>query len=57
MIGKDLHELSEKGVRMRCSDYYGNHPERDGPILVGILIGKHFFFFKHLKKCYVLGYN
>lgn len=25
---------------MRCEDLYGHRPERDGPILVGIFIGK-----------------
>lgn len=40
MKGKSLVELSAKKVQMRCEDYYGRRPERDGPILVGIFIGK-----------------
>lgn len=40
MAGKTFHEILKKGTQMRCLDYYGRHPERDGPILVGILIGK-----------------
>lgn len=40
MKGKLLSDLSAKGVQMRCEDYYGRRPERDGPILVGIFIGK-----------------
>lgn len=43
MKGKTLSELSTKGVQMRCEDYYGRHPERDGPILVGIFIGRQRF--------------
>lgn len=41
MKTKLLADLSAKGVQMRCEDYYGRHPERDGPILVGIFIGMH----------------
>lgn len=35
-----LYEISKKPMRMRCEDYYGRRPERDGPILVGIFIGE-----------------
>lgn len=41
MAGKSFHEAFKNGIQMRCLDFYGRHPERDGPILVGILIGKH----------------
>lgn len=27
--------------KMRCEDLYGHRPERDGAVLVGILVGKH----------------
>lgn len=40
MQSKSLLELSAKGVNMRCVDSYGHRPERDGPILVGVFIGK-----------------
>lgn len=36
-----MYDLHEKNVRMRCSDYYGRRPERDGPILVGVFIGEY----------------
>lgn len=39
MIGKHLSDISDKGVRLRCSDHYS--VERDGAILVGILLGKY----------------
>lgn len=39
MHGKTLRELSEKKTQMRCPDKYGNHPERDGSILIGLLLG------------------
>lgn len=39
MAGKSFSELSAKSEQMRCEDYYGHRPERDGPILVGIFIG------------------
>lgn len=34
-------EIHDKEYHMRCEDYYGRRPERDGPVLVGILIGKY----------------
>lgn len=43
MAGKSFHEIFKNGIQMRCLDYYGRHPERDGPILIGILIGKFQF--------------
>lgn len=41
MFDKGLNEIHQSGSRMRCSDYYGRHPENDAQILVGILIGKY----------------
>lgn len=37
MKNKDLTKLI--GHKMRCGDYYGNHPEKDGAVLIGILVG------------------
>lgn len=39
MRGRSFTDMSLKHVGMRCDDYYGRRPERDGPILVGIFIG------------------
>ncbi|XP_055309698.1 leucine-rich repeat neuronal protein 2-like [Sitodiplosis mosellana] len=39
MKGRSFTDMSLKHVGMRCEDYYGRHPERDGPILVGVFIG------------------
>ncbi|XP_031631324.1 toll-like receptor 13 [Contarinia nasturtii] len=39
MKGRSFDDLNLKHVGMRCEDYYGRRPERDGPILVGIFIG------------------
>lgn len=39
LVGQELVELKEHGTKMRCLDKYGNRPERDGPYLVGILVG------------------
>lgn len=41
MKGKSFLELSSKSEQMRCADFYGHRPDRDGPILVGIFIGTH----------------
>lgn len=52
MKGKQLVELSTKGVHMRCDDTYGHRPERDGPILVGVFIGRQRLFllsFSHFE--------
>lgn len=32
--------------KMRCEDFYGHRPERDGAVLVGILVGKYKIKFK-----------
>lgn len=39
MAGRKLKEISSKNVDMRCLDKYGNHPERDAQILIGLLLG------------------
>lgn len=40
MLGIELHKIFDLNHHMRCSDRYGSHPERDGAILIGILVGK-----------------
>lgn len=44
MEGKKFYNLSKAGSDMRCLDLYGNRPERDGALLVGMLAGKLFLF-------------
>lgn len=44
MRGRSFTDMSLKHVGMRCEDYYGHRPERDGPILVGIFIGESYSF-------------
>lgn len=39
MLGKELSVLKERNSKLRCSDRFGNRPERDGKLLVGLLIG------------------
>lgn len=39
MSGKSILDLHSIQYNMRCLDYYNNRPERDGILLVGILIG------------------
>lgn len=39
MFGKKLRDLTEGHKKMRCLDKYGNHPEHDGNILIGLLLG------------------
>lgn len=39
MAGKQLLDLNQKHSVMRCLDKFNNNPERDGPILMGLLIG------------------
>lgn len=39
MKGQSFLEITAKNEHMRCEDFYGRRPERDGPILVGIFIG------------------
>lgn len=39
LVGEELVALKEHETKMRCLDVYGNRPERDGPYLVGILMG------------------
>ncbi|XP_025423011.1 leucine-rich repeats and immunoglobulin-like domains protein 1 isoform X2 [Sipha flava] len=39
MNGKSILDLHHLHYEMRCLDYYNHHPETDGVLLVGILIG------------------
>ncbi|KAJ1527653.1 hypothetical protein ONE63_007615 [Megalurothrips usitatus] len=39
MRGQALRRLQNTHYHMRCKDLYGNHPERDASILVGVLVG------------------
>lgn len=39
MEGKTLYNLTNDKIDMRCLDLYGNRPERDGAVLIGILTG------------------
>lgn len=39
MRGKKLHDLEVRDYHMRCLDTAGNHPEKDGNLLVGMLVG------------------
>jgi hypothetical protein len=39
MRGRKLHELEVRKYHMRCLDSAGNHPEKDGKLLVGVLVG------------------
>lgn len=46
MEGQSFYNLSKAKREMRCLDLFGNRPERDGTILVGILAGKTIPIFK-----------
>lgn len=39
MKGKRFFDLYDKKEDVRCLDLYGNHPEKDAVVLVGILAG------------------
>lgn len=39
MRGMSFIDLDRRHYHMRCLDFYNNRPERDGILLVGILIG------------------
>lgn len=39
MRGRKMHELQVINYHMRCLDTAGNHPEKDGNLLIGLLIG------------------
>lgn len=39
MRGRKLHELEVLNYHMRCLDTAGNHPEKDGNLLIGMLVG------------------
>lgn len=40
MKDKTLLGLGNDSHTLRCLDYYGNRPERDAGIVIGILVGK-----------------
>lgn len=44
MRGETLITIEEKHSEMRCLDKYGNRPERDGALLIGILVGKDILY-------------
>lgn len=46
MQGKFLYDLYQNESNMRCLDYYGNHPEDDAVMLVGILAGTYLIISK-----------
>lgn len=50
MKGKQFFELYGGKADVRCLDYYGNHPEKDAVMLVGILAGLLFEREKLEKK-------
>lgn len=39
MAGTSMIELEQKHSQMRCVDKYGNNPQNDGALLIGLLIG------------------
>ncbi|XP_066991157.2 leucine-rich repeat neuronal protein 1 [Anabrus simplex] len=39
MRGKRMFDLEVRHYHMRCLDADGNHPERDGMLLIGVLVG------------------
>lgn len=39
MANRSLKDIAEKQTEMRCLDKYDNHPEKDGQILIGLLLG------------------
>ncbi|XP_058832061.1 leucine-rich repeat-containing protein 70-like [Topomyia yanbarensis] len=39
MAGLSMVELEHKHSQMRCVDKYGNNPQNDGALLIGLLIG------------------
>lgn len=39
MSGISIRDLDHRHYHMRCLDFYNNRPERDGILLIGILIG------------------
>lgn len=39
MSGISILDLDHRHYHMRCLDFYNNRPERDGILLIGILIG------------------
>lgn len=39
MRGQSLRRLQTAHYHMRCLDRFGSRPERDAPLLVGVLVG------------------
>lgn len=39
MSGISILDLDHRNYHMRCLDFYNNRPEKDGVLLLGILIG------------------
>lgn len=39
MSGISIIDLDHRHYHMRCLDFYNDRPERDGVLLIGILIG------------------
>lgn len=39
MKGLSMVDLEHKHSQMRCQDKYGNRPQNDGALLIGLLIG------------------
>ncbi|XP_046384077.1 leucine-rich repeat neuronal protein 3-like [Ischnura elegans] len=39
LVGKSMFDLSINSYHLRCLDLYGNRPENDGAMLIGVLIG------------------
>ncbi|XP_075215736.1 CD180 antigen-like isoform X2 [Lycorma delicatula] len=39
MKGISMEDLEVRQYHMRCLDFYGNRPERDGALLIGVIIG------------------
>ena len=37
--GEPLMNLTAHHTKLRCLDWYGHQPDRDAPVLVGLLIG------------------
>lgn len=59
MRGQYFYDLYEKKSEMRCLDMYGNRPEKDAMMLVGILAGLLigiplvlFIMFAYQRNCF-----
>lgn len=45
MVGKTFFEEYSGNKSMRCLDMYGNRPEKDATVLIGVLVGMSCVFF------------